>query len=404
MLYSLEIFWIAAIIALIAVFLSRLFRRPAVANVPSAGKMRFQWPLLIVPLSVVLLLAAGAGLELGMSAIPREDPLGRHLLYMPTAEYLKILSMGNEGLMADYLYLWAIQYYSQFKPNEQYFYLDKIFNQITDLDPHFKDAYLIGAVMMLIERERDPEARKESVLALLEKGIKANPEDSSLAEEAAWKCYIFFKDREKAEAFIRVALSRPNVSHRARRFLGRLLEERWTLKESIDYWQQVLDEAGSDFQKSVSRNSLYDLLVARDRQVFEPYLKAFKIIRGRPAVGWRELIEMFRLPEALKDPVGVEYKIDRDGETIVAEKNLELIKTTEFHYPYTASRLDELQARGDGLWLNALLRNYRNRTGRCPDGWQQLIDAGALKEIPLDPDEKAYGIDRETCMIEAKSD
>ena len=88
---------------------------------------------------VVALLAVAVTSELRMSRIPREDPLGRQLLYLPSPEMLKLLSLGNPGLAADVLYLWSIQYYSKFRPHERFLYLETVYNLITDLDPLGRD-------------------------------------------------------------------------------------------------------------------------------------------------------------------------------------------------------------------------------------------------------------------------
>ena len=56
--------------------------------------------------------------EVRLGKITREDPLGRELLYLPSPEMLKIMSLGNPGLVADVLYLWSIQYYSFYQPRE----------------------------------------------------------------------------------------------------------------------------------------------------------------------------------------------------------------------------------------------------------------------------------------------
>ena len=73
--------------------------------------------------AVVVLLAIAITSEVRLRSIERADPLGPELLYLPTYEMLKIMSLGNEGLMADLLFLWSIQYYSQFRPHEKFLYL-----------------------------------------------------------------------------------------------------------------------------------------------------------------------------------------------------------------------------------------------------------------------------------------
>ena len=286
--------------------------------------MRAPFALLVI----AALLASAAGIEHQLGLIPREDPLGRQLLYLPTAEYFDLLSMGNRELVADFIYLWSIQYYGQFKPNERYLYLDKIFNLITDLDPLFRDPYRIGATIMLIESQRDPESRKATVLGLLDKGIEAMPDDYYLAEEAAWKCHIFFKDNKLAAEYAKIAASHPNAPHWTKRFFGHLKSETWSLDEAITYWADVLDEAQSDYQRMVSRNHLYDLIVQKDKQLYEPFLEEFRNRFGRCPRNWGEIISSGitvngdRLIEPPKDFFENEYGLDVESCTLIAEKKI----------------------------------------------------------------------------------
>ena len=112
----------------------------------------------LVSLAIIAaLLSVAVYSELRLGRIPREDPLGRELLYLPSPEMLKIMSLGNPGLAADILYLWSIQYYSLYQPHERFLYLETIYNLITDLDPLYVDAYRIGALIMQIQTGGDQE-------------------------------------------------------------------------------------------------------------------------------------------------------------------------------------------------------------------------------------------------------
>jgi hypothetical protein len=273
-------------------------------------------------LIVLALMASAAGVEYMQGRIPRADPLGRQLLYLPTAEYLNLLSLGNRELLADYLYIWAIQYYSQFSVNERFLYLDKIFGLITDLDPLYRDPYRIGAIIMLMEAESDPNARKKSVFVLLDKGIAAMPDDYSLAEEAAWKAKIFFHDNDLAAHYAQIAAERPNAPHWTKRFYGNLKAGEWTTEQSIAYWEGVLSEAQTDYQRTVSLNHLYDLKVKRDREILNPILHRFADRLGRCPESWDQLIKAGLLKSPPLDPAGSEYGIDTKNCEIVARKEI----------------------------------------------------------------------------------
>ena len=78
-----------------------------------------QTPASLVVIGSLLAIAVAA--EVGLGKVPEQDPLGRELLYLPSPEMLRMMSLGNPGLAADVLYLWSIQYYSLFQPNERFF-------------------------------------------------------------------------------------------------------------------------------------------------------------------------------------------------------------------------------------------------------------------------------------------
>ena len=84
------------------------------------------------------------GLKPGAAAHP--------LLYLPSGKYLKVAALGFDGLLADLLYLWSIQYYGNYDIKDRYTYLERIYDQvITELDPHYLDPYLVGALIMTAE-------------------------------------------------------------------------------------------------------------------------------------------------------------------------------------------------------------------------------------------------------------
>ena len=84
------------------------------------------------------------GLKPGATAHP--------LLYLPSGKYLKVAALGFDGLLADLLYLWSIQFYGSYDIKDRYTYLERIYDQvITELDPHYLDPYLVGALIMTAE-------------------------------------------------------------------------------------------------------------------------------------------------------------------------------------------------------------------------------------------------------------
>ena len=270
------------------------------------------------------LLAGAIATEHHLRTLPRPDPLGKELLYLPSPTMLKLLSLGNEGLMADAVYVWAIQYYSQFSKSEKFLYLEKVFDLITDLDPLYFDAYRMGALIMQVEAPGRPEEKRHAVTRLYDKGIAAMPGSWQLAETAAWDCYLGFRDTALAVRYAEIAVRHPEAHHRIRRALGvwRDREGAWGIEDSIAYWQEALAEARTPGEELLTRNHLYDVIAARDRELLEPLLRSFRARLGSCPGSWEELVLTGQLLAVPRDYAGNPYGIDPVTCTIVADKKI----------------------------------------------------------------------------------
>jgi len=272
---------------------------------------------------VAALMAVAIASEVRLASIPREDPLGRELLYLPSPEMLRFLSLGNSGLAADVLYLWSIQYYSLFQPHERFLYLETISNLITDLDPLYVDAYRIGALIMEMQTGGDELELKRAVRHLFDKGLRNLPDDWSLAESAAWDLFMRFRDREAALHYAEIAAQNPEAPARIKRMVGvwRDKEGVWSVDDSIAYWRAAVENAVDDYDRKMCISKLYDAVFTKDRQRIDPILAANARTSGWCA-DWGELIRAGLLDQVPLDFFGNAYGIDSEKCTLVAFKKI----------------------------------------------------------------------------------
>ena len=276
----------------------------------------------LVVIGILLLTAVIS--EVQMGRIPREDPLGRDLLYLPSLEVLKLVSLGNPGLVADVLYVWSIQYYSRFRPEERFLYLETIYDLITDLDPLYFDAYRIGALIMQIQTGGDPDQLKMAVRRLFDKGLRNLPQSWMLAEAAAWDMFIRFRDRGAALHYAEIAAERPGAPARLKRVVGvwRDTESKWTVEDSIDYWRKAVAEAEDAYDRRMCMSHLYDATVLKDRQLLDSLLREHAAFSGACAESWEEMIAAGLLLQVPADLTGSPYGIEPENCVIVAYKRI----------------------------------------------------------------------------------
>ncbi len=269
---------------------------------------------LAVAAALIALLAVAVTAEVRLSSIQRADPLGKRLLYLPTAEMLGLGSLGNRGLAADLVYLWSIQYYSQFQPHEQFLYLEKVFDLITDLDPLYFDAYRIGAMIMTIDTSASAAERRAAVRRLYDKGLRNMPSSWELAEVAAWDALQQLRDPELAIHYAKIGAAIPGAPPRLLRVYGRWEEKagQWTPEDSLAYWQDVLAEAVRKPDVILAKSRLYDAVARLDGRRLDPLLAAYRDRFGHCPDSWRQLVELGWLERVPTDYVGNPYRIDRE--------------------------------------------------------------------------------------------
>jgi tetratricopeptide (TPR) repeat protein len=273
-----------------------------VITAPAARPRR--WPMVLV---AVLLLAAAATAQAAIDTRSAGKAAIAPLLYLPSGRYLKVASLGFDGIAADVLYLWSIQYYSNYRIEDRYRYVEHIYRDIiTDLDPHYMDAYLTGALIMVIEAKQP-----ESALRLLDKGIASNPAEWILAFEAGYVCYNDLHDYPRAAAYFEKAIAAPDVHPIVRRFYAEMYDRAGDKRTSLKEWMTIEETAEDDYVRTVAWNHVHDLKVDVDLGDIKDASDAFRARFGRWPATLPDLARAGMLRDLPLDPEGRPYDYDR---------------------------------------------------------------------------------------------
>lgn len=239
------------------------------------------------------------------AAISRGDRVSP-LLYLPSGRYLKVVSLGFDGILADVLYLWSIQYYGNYRIEDRYEYLEHIYKDIiTELDPNYLDAYLTGALIMSSEARRP-----DLALALLDKGIERNPSAWILAFDAGFLCYQDLKDYARAGAYFEKALRAEDVNPQVRRFYAEMANRAGDPRASLREWNAIHQSATSDYVRAVAWNHVHDLKVRIDLEDLAAGIAAFRSRADRPPRRLDELVRAGILTSVPLDPEERPYDYD----------------------------------------------------------------------------------------------
>jgi hypothetical protein len=262
--------------------------------------------VVVLALACGLTAVSGARLERTLSGRSAEQTL----LYLPSGEHLGIVSLGHAPLVADLVSLWAIQYYSNYEREDRHRYVEHVFDRvITELDPHYVDAYWLGALILIVEV-----GELESGLRLLDKGIRNNPESWILPYLAAWECYHARRLPCAASYFERAA-GVPGAPTVVRRMRAGVQQKMGDVAGSLRQWEAILRDPASDAaSQAIARRQLRELHVARDLERLDGAIERFRTDNGRSPERLEALVAGGYIETLPRDPEGRAYVYDpREG-------------------------------------------------------------------------------------------
>ena len=238
-----------------------------------------------------------------MVRVEAADNGTKELLYLPNGKYLKAASLGHAPLVADVVYLWAIQYYSDYGRVDRYKYVEHVFGEVVaELDPRYLDPYWLGALILTTEA-RD----LEGGLRLLDRGFRNNPGQWILPYLAGWEC-DHARQFDRAAAYFERAAATPGAPASLLRLEAGMTARSGDLRGAIARWQQVLDDPRNDDEaRGIARRQIRSLTVRADLADLGAAVEAFRTRVGRRPRSLEELVAAGALRGIPVDPDGDPY-------------------------------------------------------------------------------------------------
>lgn len=228
------------------------------------------------------------------------------LLYLPNGRYLRVLSLGNAALVADVVYLWSIQFYADYERSDRFRYVEHVFGDvITELDPHYLDAYWLGAMILSVEA-----SDLDAALRLLEKGFRENPRAWILPYLAGWECHRFGRFARAADYFRRAA-DVPGAPPMVLRMRAGMTARAGSLREALAQWREVLEDSRSDdTSRRIAARQVRDLQVRIDLSELQAAVRDFAGRLGKLPARLEDLSRSGVIRSLPADPDGEPYGYD----------------------------------------------------------------------------------------------
>lgn len=302
-----------------------------------------------------LLVAAGVALAAWLQGPAGENNAERRrndFRYTPDPRLVRVVAGAQRSSVADALWLRALPDMSRefADPALKARWIDGVIGVVTDLEPQFWTVYDFGQ-SYLTHLDRRATGSADRAIALLEKGIRANPDAAGLYVRLAMVHWKEKKDRAKTVELLRRASQLPGIDDLSLRMLASLEAEGREDLFAIRPWAEIMESPNAELRRVGELN-----LERVKRQIATRAVREFREKEGRlPAhldeLRGRDLIE----------PTAIEVVLQ--GLVLSPEGRI------------TSARLDELEygeiVQGAERWA----RSFRDETGRWP-GLEDAVGRG----------------------------
>lgn len=266
--------------------------------------------LRLLPLLGLLALVPFA--QRGVDASRRAKGVGDETLYLWSGAQVRRLAPGLESLMADVYWLRTVQYYGSqraFEGGRGYPLLGPLIDITVTLDPRMEIAYRYGAIF-LSELPPHGAGRPEDGVALLERGVAAQPENWRLRQDLGFYTFLFLHDAKKASRILDEAARLPGAPFWLRTLAADVLFRGGDRATSRRIWQELMAQA----EDVAIRNNAWaqlavlDALDETDR--LEGLVREHARRTGRRAASLAELVKTGMLPAPPVDLFKVPFAYD----------------------------------------------------------------------------------------------
>jgi hypothetical protein len=189
----------------------------------------------------------------------------------------------------------------------------------TALDPHLMPAYRFGSTFLSDKPPRGA-GRPDLAVKLLDRGIKANPDQWRLYQDLGNVYYFDAKDYPKASAAFAEGSKNPNALIWMKVMAAKIAAEGESPETSYFLWQQVYQTSTDPSVKKNAEEHLALMQVALDLKEINRLADEFEKQTGHRATRIGQLVQAGMLKGEPRDPDGYAYVLGERGK---AELNLD---------------------------------------------------------------------------------
>jgi hypothetical protein len=258
-------------------------------------------------------------------AYPREQQQNRAFLYVQSPATLRRIALSFDALAADVYWIRALQHYGGDRMSRdgrrRYELLYPLLDLTTSLDPFFTIAYRFGAIFLSEGYPGGP-GRPDLAVALLNKGIAAQPGNWRYYHDIAFVHYWQYQDPQAAAVWFRKAAAQPGAPSWLAPVAASMLLKGGDRASARFLFQQIL-RSEEPWLRTMATRSLRQLDAIEFLDRVRPVVAGNPPPPGTP-YSWEWLIGRGILGSVPPDPTGVPFEIDPATGAVTLSRRSEL--------------------------------------------------------------------------------
>lgn len=244
------------------------------------------------------------------------------LTYIPSGKYLKTAVLGYDQLAADFFWLRVVQHIGDKEKEAQgYPLIYQLIDLVTDLDPRFSYAYKVGGIILSLYAERIQESN-----ALLEKGVKENPEVWDLPFFLGFNHFFYLGDYYTAAEYMNKAAQLPGRPPYLPKLVARLYAQAGTPDVALEFLYRASEQAPNEFIRKELEKRMKEVMIERDIIFLEKAVKIYQERYKRLPDNLKDLIRGKIIPGLPPEPFGGYYYLDRKSKQILSSTHPERLR------------------------------------------------------------------------------
>ena len=261
----------------------------------------------LIQTALGLMLLAGSSVLLYLldgqrTAVARAEQLA----YLPKGEYLKLAVLGYRQVVADLIWLQAVQHIGAKRDTQRgYSWTYHAVDVLTDLDPTFVPPYQATGLFLGVLV-----GRQEEGLAILDKGIRHNPSSWQLPFLAGYVSYYELCNPVAGGEYLRIAARVPGSPAYLPQLAARMTVESGDPTAALEFLDRFSRSVTDERVREALLQRMKEIVQEKDLRFLEESIRRYRAKYGQPPAKLEDLMLHGIIQQMPSDPLGGEYEVD----------------------------------------------------------------------------------------------